>query len=55
MHWDQIQKNIHFNPEWKAFLLNIYNVYITAGFNAFRKYPAKEYPNLRKINSENFN
>ena len=33
----------------KVLLLIIHNVYITAGFNAFRKYPAKEYPNLEKL------
>ena len=33
----------------KVLLLIIHNVYITAGFNAFRKYPAKEYPKLEKL------
>ena len=54
MHWDQIQTSISFNPEWKV-LLSIHNVYITAGFNTFRKYPDKWIPKLEKINFENSN
>ena len=48
MHWDQIQTSISFNSEWKV-LLSIHNVYITAGFNTFRKYPTNEYRNLKKL------